>query len=313
MTISFEKHPYISAEEFLVDIGPTSSKLYDGSSGAPPESITDQMWLFRGVKSETYQLIPTALRTTGGILNITGNPPHKNRDQILAEFLVVREFYRTADLYGLAIPGDTPESRLKWDEVQTVIHKKDMIDQWPPTELIDTFALAQHYGIPTRLLDWSRDPFIAAYFAAEDHDNPKHKGSIGVWAYCLQKHQIRRILSPHIASAKTEIEVITASAASIPNLRAQKGVFTVHRPNDPIDLNGTIDRRDLTQLIEPFSAATGGRKIKDMYFFTLKRSESAKLLQLLDRCHITPAALFPGYDGVAKSVKLNPFTKPCFP
>jgi hypothetical protein len=99
----------------------------------------------------------------------------------------------------------------------------------------DWLALGQHFGLPTRLLDWTTNPLVACYFAVSGA--PFDEDAV---IYAQPVHDAL-VINPDNAPGPFEIDRIgfLLPATTAPRIASQRGLFSVHpRPNEPWSPDG---------------------------------------------------------------------------
>lgn len=146
-------------------------------------------------------------------------------------------------------------------------------------------TLMQHYGLPTRLLDWSRSPLIASFFATQRCFENSKKDAC-VWALCpsklnlsnmneeylypMDKKSIRPLLEPAFKNIEESTNKIVACWAVEYDMRVfvQQSAFTVHDSDTP--LNRVVgSNRWLKKYVIPFEKKREFRKVLKVMGFEL--------------------------------------------
>ncbi|MBR9922248.1 MAG: FRG domain-containing protein [Bacteroidetes bacterium] len=173
----------------------------------------------------------------------------------------------------------------------------DIYNDFPPPELYDLFSLAQHYSIPTRFLDWTFSPFVAAFFAAHDVAEGNIKSEkISVWSV--------KYLEAHPVRANRNINLIFANNSVNPFLRSQRGAFTLVPasnsrfydlgrwiPHDEVMLNGLPKEwQDYSSII---------KKI------ILPSELAEELLISLSRLGVNYITIYPSLKNISEHMKIE--------
>ena len=177
-------------------------------------------------------------------------------------------------------------------------HQPTSYNSFPERTAFPLMALAQHHGLPTLFLDWTRRAWIAAYFAAADaaawlsqkrqtdSSQAGNTARLAVWALCRQTDRDER------SFPRGDYGIYEAPASTNPNLRAQNGLFVWWSSEEDLAFEEHIE-----WVAQRYDVHVNLRR------FLLPVGQASRLLRLLALEHIDGAAMFPGVDGVVRAMR----------
>lgn len=180
----------------------------------------DGTWLFRGHADASLELIPAIGRQSGAAAYRLAD------EKILLEDFVL--------------------------EARRHLEGEDFSD-------LEWLMIAHHHEVPTRLLDWSTNPLVAAWFATEDDQNASDGEVLAIRVPFVQ----RLGNLPAFGPPKAPPRIISLSPR-VARITAQQGCFSLH-PDPQLAWQPSVEAYDFSTVSVPASEKADFRRLLHIF------------------------------------------------
>lgn len=190
--------------------------------------------------------------------------------------------------------------RVEGNAAQAIERERELFDDFRrrargclavrPADEWEWLSLAQHHGLATRLLDWTRSPLAGLWFAVTRR-SAMHRGAAVVWAFDPLSSKEGGRGGDNLKSPLDVEEIMLYAPATISvRISAQQGCFTVHPEND---LGGLVHLNEHSGRYGYLRRAS------------IAETHCQSIRNELRTLGIGESVLFPDLDGVCRELNID--------
>jgi len=252
-----------------------------------------ELW-FRGQEDSSWRLLPAGYRNMVPYVNSRGyrisRPSISDGDKYIGPNLgkMLDEFKAKSYPYLNTVP----ENEFEW------------------------MFLAQHYGLPTRLLDWSLNPLVALYFAVENASFNKNEEDLdeeGKYAFnkAYPKGAAVYVINPVEINKTVHNINNVVDITQNSDLQSLYSSYTEEKDPHPICIKGNFKNERITSQLGNFTLH--GTFIHPLDYYTVLQDKfikifipekfTMKIKNELNVLGINKNFVYPGLDSLAFDIK----------